>query len=189
MTHGIRPLPCAAGQPGDRETYVVVFSDHLHSILSRSQHPHVVEETVARERLAVFEHLADISRRYPDPRTYARVRALGDRAVIGAIRAHDVQRGAGSKGARKVASLSDDAQAFAADVAWGSTDSYARIEDLQLLKSLLAPLTKRQRTLLMLVDGHGYSVTEAAALLGIARETAARERSKAYRCIKGHPPV
>jgi RNA polymerase sigma factor (sigma-70 family) len=53
------------------------------------------------------------------------------------------------------------------------------------LRQALLRATPEQRTVLVLVDGYGYTVTEAAAYLGVARETVSRLRSKAYRAVRG----
>ncbi|MEY4174007.1 MAG: hypothetical protein RI900_1172 [Actinomycetota bacterium] len=183
-------ITTSSTKPDDRGRYVVEFSNHLSSILSRRHGYHVVSEAVSRETLRVMERVDDYMRRYPDPRVLARVACTGSRAVIGLLRVDNAQRGAGSKGARRVFSLSDDtAPGIDLDAKWGYIERCDRYDDLQMLQALLAPLTKRQRELLLLVDGYGYTVTEAAARLGIARETAARDRSRAYRSIGVQPPV
>ena len=185
-----------------RDRYVVAFNVHLRTILSRSQSRHMVDEAVSRETLRVVEQADRLMRDFPDPHTLARVVASGGRAIIGALRAEFVQRGAGIKGRRDVMRLHDDSDWVyehpdqrrpncrrQREATAGHTELGATIDDLQLLKALLAPLSKRQRTVLMLVDGYGYTVTEAAAILGIARETAARDRSSAYRSLDRRPPV
>ena len=53
------------------------------------------------------------------------------------------------------------------------------------LRQALLRATPAQRTVLLLVDGYGYTVTEVAAYLGVARETVSRQRSKAYRAVRG----
>lgn len=184
----------------DRDKYMVVFSAHLEVILSRSKNRYLVDETVSRQTLRVCEQVDALMRRYPDPRWLARAVATGGRAIIGTLRAEDAQRGAGSMGGRSVLSLSADwsfdtpeerrpGRRRAPRLEWEQTDQRFAIDDIKLLQSVLAPLSKRQRKVLMLVDGYGYSVTEAAAILGIARETAARDRSRAYRSIDRRPPV
>jgi RNA polymerase sigma factor (sigma-70 family) len=55
------------------------------------------------------------------------------------------------------------------------------------LRQALLRATPVQRTVLLLIDGQGYTVTEAAAELGLARETVSRQRSKAYRAIRRQP--
>lgn len=190
MARTTHVITTSSNQPDDRGSYVVEFSDHLRSILSRRHGYHVASEAVSRETLRVMEHVDDYMRRYPSPQVLARVASTGDRAVIGMLRVDNAQRGAGCKGGRTVFSLSDDtAPHIDFDVELGHLERSDRYDDLQMLQAMLAPLSKRQRSLLLLVDGFGYTVTEAAARLGIARETAARDRSRAYRSIGVRPPV
>jgi RNA polymerase sigma factor (sigma-70 family) len=53
------------------------------------------------------------------------------------------------------------------------------------LRQALLRATPEQRTVLLLVDGHGYTVTEVAAHLGVARETVSRRRTKAFQAARG----
>jgi len=74
----------------------------------------------------------------------------------------------------------------AASVARGAdfTEAYVERDDVRRrLQQALMALPADQRELLLLVDGQGYTVTAAAAKLGIARETAARKRAKAKRTL------
>jgi RNA polymerase sigma factor (sigma-70 family) len=63
----------------------------------------------------------------------------------------------------------------------------AEVSD-QIRKALLRA-EPAQRTVLLLVDGHGYTVTEVADRLGLARETVSRHRTKAYRAVRGQAAV
>ena len=56
-----------------------------------------------------------------------------------------------------------------------------RSEHMRRLHTVLSELEPRERTVLYLVDGQGYTVTAAAGIMGVARETAARARSSARR--------
>jgi RNA polymerase sigma factor (sigma-70 family) len=56
-----------------------------------------------------------------------------------------------------------------------------RSEHMRRLHTVLSALEPRERTVLYLVDGQGYTVTAAAGIMGVARETAARARSSARR--------
>jgi len=186
----------------DRDKYLVMFSAHLRVILSRSKNTYLTDETVSRETVRLCERVDQMMRLYPDPHALARAVATGGRAVIGTMRVENAQRGAGCKGTRAVMSLSHGIEKGFENPAdrrpgsrraprldWELMTQRFDIDDHRLLQSLLAPLNKRQRQVLLLVDGLGYSVTEAAAMLGIARETAARDRSSAYRSIDRRPPV
>lgn len=186
----------------DRDKYVVMFNTHLDRILRRQVSAYLTDETVSRETLRLCEHLDEMMRRYPDPHALARAVATGGRPVIGTVRTENAQRGAGVKATRKVLSLDAGSENGFDEpnhrprghrpdprVDWEPTAQHMPTENRLLLQALLAPLKPRERAVLMLVDGYGYSVTEAAARLGIARETAARDRSNAFRSIDRHPPV
>lgn len=190
MRHTQHTVTVSTSRLDERAQYMVAFSVHLRTILSRSRHPHVVDDTVSRETLRVLERASRFMQAYPDPHVLARVVASGGRAVIALGRAENVQRGAGSMGRRAVFSIDYGIEQWEADPAdLRQANALSQVEDRMTLQALMAPLSKRQRTLLLLVDGYGYTVTEAAAELGIARETAARERTRAYRAIGVRPPV
>lgn len=57
------------------------------------------------------------------------------------------------------------------------------------LRQALLRATPLQRTVLLLVDGCGYTVTEVADRLGLARETVSRHRAKAYCAAGRHAAV
>ena len=178
--------------------YVMTVYRHLTAMLGRRWPAETTEELVQQECLRLVEGLDEAMTRYPDPVVYARVRATGRYALLGAVRADNVQAGRGARGHRSV--VDGDAHQVSSTDRPGSRaesgtayETYARlhaddrddvVEHLDRhtrVDLALAPLSSRARTLLYLVDGHGYTVTEAAHVLGIARETAARTRSAAYR--------
>ena len=67
-------------------------------------------------------------------------------------------------------------------------DFVERIDDIALMRAALLALPQRQRTVLYMVDGQGYTVTEAAHTMGVTRETASRDRAAAYRTLDIEPP-
>lgn len=182
--------------------YVMTVYRQLTTMFGRRWPTDIAEELVQQECLQLAERLDDTMGRFPDPVMYAKVRATGRYALLGMVRTDQVQAGRGARGQRHIvdgdahhrrpsdrpggdAEVGTAYEVYArqhADDHDGVVEQLARIARL---RSALAPLSPRARTLLYLVDGHGYTVTEAAMVLGIARETAARTRSAAYRQLSG----
>lgn len=153
----------------------------------------VVDEVVARERLKVIEHFAEVSQLWT-PARYARARLAGARAVIDLVRVESAQRGQGAHGTRTVLDLDatlpteHDAETTLHDLIGADDTGYDTVEARLLLAGALLALTPRQREVAHLVDEIGYSVTEAAARLRITRETASRTLGEARRRLRDALP-
>lgn len=194
--------------PAD-STYITRFRTELQAILGRRSSA-LRDDALQTELVDLVVGLADIRRRYPDPVQYARVRSRY--AIRNVVRHDNVGSGRGARyghddtgervGGRAVvsgdaahSSVDGEGQPLfslipAADPV-GSPDAVA--DDLlarALLGRALETLSCRQRTVLYLVDGHGYTVTEVAQMLGVARETVSRIRSGALGTARGalQPP-
>lgn len=173
--------------------YVMTVYRQLTAMFGRRFEPRIAEELVQEECHRLLERLAAAVEDYPDPVVYAKVRATGRHALLGMMRSDDVQAGRGARRGRIV--IDGEARSGGDHERPGHTayEQYAHRcagshDDLaelmarhQQVRDALAPLSARARTLLYLVDGQGCTVTEAAARLRIARETAARIRSAALR--------
>jgi RNA polymerase sigma factor (sigma-70 family) len=188
-----------------QEAYIVAFKDHLTRLLRRSPLQCDIDDIVSREVLSVWADIDTKMRRFPNPSVYAFVRARGDRALIGFRRNDQAQRGQGARGGRTVLSLHDDATwrtdrptaknradgdvvDRAGEFAGGLDAVADRLADDEMLFAALMTLPERQRKVLYLVDGEGYSVSAAADRLGVARETASRDRGAAHRALGTRPP-
>lgn len=188
-----------------RDAYAVTFRDTLTRMLRRTAITCDIDDIVSREVVSLWSDIDAKMGKFPNPSVYAFVRAQGDRALIGFRRNEQVQRGEGARGGRTVVSIHQQAQRSGekcddasdlADTLFDHTSPFANGLDVvadrlggdQMLFAALMQLTERQRTLLYLVDGHGYSVTAAADALGVARETASRDRHAAYRAMGTTPP-
>lgn len=64
-----------------------------------------------------------------------------------------------------------------------------RVSELEVVR-LLATLTARQATVVILVDLDGYTIDQAARILGVHRGTVARSRDRALKRLRGRlrPP-
>lgn len=155
-----------------------------------------VAQEVALALLANPDRLATVMQRYPDPVAYARARAA--HAFAQWERAMRADRG---EGARLVVRADGSLQAARTVIAgdaplpggdgrhWdllgGDPDPaeelvefLARWPRVVAFIDTLAPV---DREIVVLVLGYGFQVTEVAARLGIARETAARRLSRIRR--------
>jgi|GEM_PF-2080002 len=186
------------------EEYVAIVQRTVVRVLARCGQRHAVDaaddvaQEVALALLADTVRLARIIERYPDPATFGRVRAR--HAFTQWERAVRADRG---EGARLVCGADGQMRPARIVVAgdaplpggggdhWGllgATDDPA--DDLvELLTQrsaaarFLATLTPTDREIVIAVLGYGDQVTQIAARLGIARETAARRLSRIKRQI------
>ena len=179
--------------------YITTFQRRLTLLLARNGAGQHTDDIVSTEVLRLVEHLSSIMVKYPDPVGYAQIRATGRRALVDYVRSDNAQRGRGAYGGRDVINgetaiinqRNDKPLGTAYDV-WDQRtsdthDEFAATIEVadqrNLLNAALLPLPADQREVLLLVDGYGYTVTEAATATGVARETAARKRSAAKRTL------
>ena len=190
-----------AVDPG--EAYIAEFTRRITALLSRKGLSDDVDDMVGREVLAVWHDIDAKMAAFPDPGFLAHIRATADRALIGFLRTEKSQRGEGARGGRSVVSLNRrdaDHTSFGIEVTAPMVyrpsregidqvnDFVERIDDIAMMQAALLALPQRQRTVLYMVDGQGYTVTEAAHTMGVTRETASRDRAAAYRTLDIEPP-
>ena len=178
--------------------YVTVFHRRLAVLLGRRHPSDLADELTQQEVLRLCEQVGRVMAAFPDPVTYARIRATGRHALVTHLRADDVQAGRGARRGRAVLDGEssprsiDDRPGRAADAGTLFERAARRLpfmidheaersEHMRRLHTVLSSLEPRERTVLYLVDGQGYTVTAAAGIMGVARETAARARSSARR--------
>ena len=185
--------------------YVETFSQRLYRLLVREYWGIHLDDVVSAETLALYNNVEHVMHSYTDPVVYALVRAAGSRAVVSFIRHDNVQAGCGALAGRKAvptdgaystsysghyanrpgrphpATNLDAVAQRLPDLAEGVSD---RIEHDRLIAQALQSITADQRTVLLLVDGQGYSIKEVAAMLHLARETVGRKRTAALRAIQ-----
>ena len=195
--------PSVRRQPAT-ETWVTAVQRFVVRELIRWGQRHAVDaaDDVAQEvvvaLLAVPDRLEAIVERYPEPAVYARVRAR--HAFTQWERAMRADRG---EGARLVCDADGQLHAARTVVAgdaplpggegdhWGLVGGHDDPTDdlVDLLSKwgkaveFIDGLAPTDREIVVLVLGFGYQVTEVAARLGIARETAARRLSRIRRQI------
>ncbi|AKK12184.1 RNA polymerase sigma factor [Corynebacterium uterequi] len=82
----------------------------------------------------------------------------------------------------------DDAERFAVTPASLVTEPHAAADAALLLETLLKQLSPEQRDALLLVDGQGYSIEEAAQRLGTRPGTVKSRRSRARQILRSAYP-
>lgn len=186
------------------DTYVTAVQRAIVRVLARcGGHAAAAADDVAQEvalaLLATPGRLAVVMQRYPDPVAYAKARAM--HAFTQWERAMRADRGEGARlVARPDGSLRPARAIIAGDAPLPGGDGNhwdlvaARHDPTDDLIEILAgwpevvrfldTLDPTDREIVVLVIGFGYQVTEVAARLGIARETAARRLSRIRRRLE-----
>ena len=82
--------------------YVTVFHRRLAVLLGRRHPSDLADELTQQEVLRLCEQVGRVMAAYPDPVTYARIRATGRHALVTHLRADDVQAGRGARRGRAV---------------------------------------------------------------------------------------
>jgi DNA-directed RNA polymerase specialized sigma24 family protein len=142
---------------GGRPTYRGVDSDDLASFAS----------------LAILTNLAVKRAFYPDPRAYARLRLRS--AAEDLRRRLLAEEGRGAYATRNRATGDTGEFEFEGVDTGLVRDICEVVADRHLLQGLLASVSPQTLDLLFLVAVEQYTVTEAARILGCARETASRK--------------
>lgn len=181
--------------------YAVEFQRRLSTLLGR-RFGLDADDIAQHEVERLLRRIDEVMATYPVAEVYASVRA--GHAAQDHLRRNAVQRGEGARTStdadgrvrRGRVVLSGDAPGeavedgclfdrlpdSAASIAETVVDQF---ETHRLLEQALLTLPADQVDVLTLVDGHGYTVKEAGALLGVARETASRRRASALRSLAG----
>lgn len=155
--------------------------------------PMVAQEIASAEVVRVLEQWETIITTWT-PERYARQRVNGRRAFVDHWRREGAQRGEGARHQRKVLATaaagrveqdSDGQQVrpleeYLAD----PTDQYAHAGTASRIELALRALSPEHREIVELVELRGLEVTEAAAIIGIRRETASRRLSRALKILQ-----
>jgi RNA polymerase sigma factor (sigma-70 family) len=185
------------------EQYATELRIALRNRLRNNRHLDV-DDVVASVLARFAANAQAIAEAYPEPRAYARATAY--HAMVAYERAERAQRGAGCRlfqvrdaqahpeapvalapgravvsGNVTVGSDPDAPQLFdtlAATAGAVDDEVVDRLDISACLREYLASVKPIERAGLWLVYGHGYSVTEAAAALGCARETLSRRLNR-----------
>ena len=183
--------------------YAVAFQRRLSTLLGR-RFGLDAEDIAQQETERLLHRIEETMASYPVATLYAAVRA--GHAAQDHLRRNAVQRGEGARTLqdadgrirRRRVVLSGDAATgpeqdgslfdrLAAGGAALDEVVVERLESQRLLDQALLHLPADQADVLTLVDGYGYTVKEAGAVLGMARETASRKRARAMRTVAGQP--
>ncbi len=181
--------------------YAVEFQRRLSTLLGR-RFGLDADDIAQHEVERLLRRIDEVMATYPVAEVYASVRA--GHAAQDHLRRNAVQRGEGARTSKDADGrlrrgrvvLSGDAPVEAmydgclfdglADRAALTAETIVdRFETHRLLEQAMLNLPADQVDVLTLVDGHGYTVKEAGALLGVARETASRRRASALRSLAG----
>ena len=167
------------------DAYVVEFQRRLAALLA-SRFRHDADDIAQHEAERLCRRVGEIMAAYPSATVYANVRA--GHATQDHLKRAAVQRGEGARGGRSVISgdavVDADSGVSLFDVHQPAglaleEEVIMRAESERLVRQAMLRLPADQARVIALVDGLGYSVTEAADSLGIARETASRKHSRA----------
>lgn len=180
--------------PDPRTAYITAFSNAMVRKL-RARRPVDAHDIAQTEALAILPRLDAIMARYPNATTFASVRT--PHALVQWDRGQNAQRGSGSRyivnpdgstsPLRAVLPLDsafneEDGTELSRRISVDNGDVAERVADsmhtVELLERCLLGMSDTDRQLLMLVDGHGVSVSDVAAARGTARETMSRHISK-----------
>jgi RNA polymerase sigma factor (sigma-70 family) len=170
--------------PITRENYIADVYAALRVNLRRSVSPDTVDEVLQQEALRLMESLDSVMRRYPQPEAYAHVRGSGRRALIDHLRKEAVQRGAGARNTRIVLDI-DSEYGSPASAGPDLAEEFVEADaSARLLAQALVKVPARDAALLWRVKAEGVTVVEAAAEVGIVRETASRKIASALQVAR-----
>ena len=199
---GIRAVPSKAA----RDAYTATFYKRIRALLRATNTSGDADDIASAEVVSLLEKLPTVMASYADPYVYASVRASAGRAVTDYLRKQSVQAGRGARNQRRVVNgdgiyhdiCADhyDGQpgvngrqgtyfsVFSAELPDVEGSIVDRFESDCLMRQALMSVPSDQREVLMLVDYMGYTVTTAASILGLRRETVARKRTKAITAVR-----
>lgn len=203
-TRAVRPQTSAV------ERYILRFQRELAIRLAGRRIPRFdIDDIVQSESLRLYRRYQQIVAGYPSPAQYAAARARTGHAHTDFLRKQGAQRGTGAivhrdaetnelhKGRTVISGdvfvsidgTTTDYTYFDqyCDRDWSHDDPARAVIVDEMLQAALVQATDRQRALLKLVDGEGYTVAEAAVTFGITRETASRDLNAGRRSIQ--PPT
>ena len=199
---GMRAAPSKAA----RDAYTETFYRRIRALLRATNTSGEADDIASAEVVSLLEKLPTVMASYADPYVYASVRASAGRAAVDYLRKQSVQAGRGARNERRVVNgdgiyhdiFADhyDGQpgvngrqgtyfsVFSAELPDFEGSIVDRFESDRLMRQALMSVPRDQRAVLMLVDYMGYTVTTAASILGLRRETVARKRTKAITAVR-----
>lgn len=207
-----RPVPSARtarpidDRPAERrsdDSYLTEFHREIHRLLVRSvRHPQP-DDVAQSETTALLGRLDRVREAYPEPARYARVRVV--HAAVDHDRRQAVQRSQSARLHRgddgtvswRREVISGDATVPGSDrTVFDLVGSFrlnpdataeavvGRHDLTRLLDRGLVGFPASTRALLVLVHGHGYTVTAAAHLVGLERTSASKLITRAVRHLR-----
>ena len=170
-------------RPLHRDTYICAYRSELLRLFGKRTrvNGHDVDDIVSYAVELVMEQIDFIVGKYPDPVVFAR------RQYTNKI--HDYrrriasQRGEGARFSRAIDSYDVMANPDASvpsviDFSDSVVESMERDEAMGRLREVLSD---KEMEIVMMVDGHDYTVKEVAGHFGVRRETISRKRTAIHR--------
>ena len=180
----IPPSPCPSADDVTAEQYLAIVVRTVHRVGARRYGIEAAEEIAQLVAEQFWPRRAEYMATY-EPETFA---AAAMRSRANELRRRDrIERGQGARlvedadglkrPGREVVSWEVHTAAGGA-VPHGSTDVAGRATDVVTVNAALDELDERSRRLVLLVDGWGLTVTEAAEAAGLSRPYANRELTR-----------
>jgi RNA polymerase sigma factor (sigma-70 family) len=182
--------------------YIEVFMRALTRILWSRRLAADVDDIVQVESERLWKNIGEIMGRYSNPVTYAGARAT--HAAIQWYRTESAHRGSGSHySTNDDGSISSGRAVVSGNTTLGSEGSELfeliesgalpvddivadTLDGAAVIGLCLSGLSDRDRTLVYLVDGCGFTVSEVAAMCDVARETMSRRLSTARNQVRAN---
>lgn len=170
-------------RPLHRDTYICAYRSELMRLFGNRTrvHGHDVDDIVSYAVELVMEQIDFIVGKYPDPVIFAR------RQYTNKI--HDYrrriasQRGEGARFSRSIDSydVMANPDASVPSVIDFSDTVVEEMERDEAMGRLRGVLSEKEMEIVMMVDGHDYTVTDVAGHFGVRRETISRKRTAIHR--------
>ena len=169
----------------NQSTYILKFQASLQNRFgSRTTYMgQEVDDIISYAVVTLMGKIAQVKAVYPDPVAYAGMRFS---SVAHDFRRRQMaQRGEGARGERKWVSASDEQTWSQIEgIAYGAEyDVAERMDNMKLIKEVMAILPIDQQRILFLHGVHGLNVSEIAKEVGRSRETVSRALSAARRNV------
>jgi len=178
------PSPCPSADDLNARQYLATVVRTVQHLAAKRYGIAYADDLVQRVAEQFWPRRGEFMANYA-PEAFAAV-ALRSRAEE-LRRSERIQRGEGArlheqadglkKAGREVIQLEPYLEA-GGSLPHAHNDVAARATDVVLVRNALRQLTPRDRALVLLVDGHGWTVSEAATEVGLSRAYANRELSR-----------
>jgi RNA polymerase sigma factor (sigma-70 family) len=180
----MNPSPCPSADDQKARQYLAMVVRTVQHLAAKRYGIEAADELVQRVAEQFWVRRGELMANYA-PEAFAAV-ALRSRAEE-LRRSERIQRGEGArlqeqadglkKAGREVIQLEPYLES-GGPLPHAQHDVAARATDVVLVRNALQQLTPRDRSLVLLVDGHGWTVSEAAAEVGLSRPYANRELTR-----------